>query len=57
MSAVPWQPPEWIAPGTDLSFLPAWTCAACEQRNTGWVRECGRCETTRPMDPNVSVSP
>jgi hypothetical protein len=46
-----WRPPEWVPAGTDLSFLPAWDCCSCGQRNSGWARECGRCETPRPMDP------
>jgi hypothetical protein len=45
----PWEPPEWVTPGTDLSFLPSWFCR-CGQNNVGWARECGRCETVRPMD-------
>lgn len=45
-----WEPPEWIPPGTDLSFLPAWDCGSCGQRNSGWARECGRCEADRVMD-------
>lgn len=27
---------------------PGWTCEACSQVNSGWARECGRCDAPRP---------
>ena len=32
---------------TDPAALPAWNCATCGQRNTGWSTRCGRCEKAR----------
>jgi hypothetical protein len=33
--------------GDDPQAWPGWFCPNCEQRNSGWALECGRCERPR----------
>jgi hypothetical protein len=33
----------------DPQTMPSWTCPSCHQRNSGWSRECGRCDRLRPV--------
>lgn len=40
--------------GEDPRRWPDWHCLSCVgQRNAGWVLECGRCGTPRPMAPRA----
>jgi hypothetical protein len=32
----------------DPKTWPAWWCQECGQKNSGWARDCGRCDTRRP---------
>ena len=36
--------------GPDPADWPVWRCEVCEQRNAGWVLECGRCEVPRSVE-------
>lgn len=35
--------------------LPNWDCTRCGQKNSGWAKECGRCELVNPTQSDAAT--